>query len=240
MIFRRVVDVLTQDGLAGIPRRIRREVAAGLDRMRPSVRRWHAAKAQRDRAFDAAYGVDTGGAVALSSLSIASENRQLGVNYLAIDPDEFDRGVEQLALRFEDFVFVDLGSGKGRALLLASRRPFKKIVGVEFSVELHTLAQKNIARYQAPEQRCRLFDVRLEDATKYELPEEPLVVFLYNPFGAEVMRQVAERVRASHQLNPRPLFVLYVNPFQESVWLDAGFTAVTRGDPFVILQPSRV
>jgi hypothetical protein len=37
-----------------------------------------------------------------------------------------------------------LGSGKGRALLVASELPFAKIIGVELSRELHRIAEQNL------------------------------------------------------------------------------------------------
>ena len=40
-----------------------------------------------------------------------------------------------LGIYYPDCVFLDLGAGKGRALLLASQFPFKRIVGVEFSIQ---------------------------------------------------------------------------------------------------------
>jgi len=49
--------------------------------------------------------------------------------------------------RLRDFTFVDLGSGKGRVLLMASHYPFKRIIGVEFIPELHQVAQENIRKY---------------------------------------------------------------------------------------------
>ena len=44
------------------------------------------------------------------------------------------------------FSFIDIGSGKGRALILAGRLGFREAIGVEFSSNLHRIAEKNLAR----------------------------------------------------------------------------------------------
>jgi SAM-dependent methyltransferase len=65
--------------------------------------------------------------------------------------------VSQAALR--DFTFIDLGSGKGRVLLMAAPYGFKKILGVEFMPEWHRVAQENIRKYaersaESPDELC--------------------------------------------------------------------------------------
>jgi hypothetical protein len=46
-----------------------------------------------------------------------------------------------------NFTFIDFGSGKGRVLLIAAGLPFKAVVGIEFSRELHEIAVQNISRF---------------------------------------------------------------------------------------------
>ena len=109
--------------------------------------------------FDRKFGVDTdgefGGWTFLSDLNIPSPNWIEGHNYAGIEPERFFAIFEKLPVRFEDFVFIDFGSGKGRALLLASEYPFKKIIGIEFSPQLNAIAKRNIALYASGTQKCR-------------------------------------------------------------------------------------
>jgi SAM-dependent methyltransferase len=208
-----------------------------VDRLKPSNRRWLRRHAVEGRRFDEAHGVDTAGVIPIHALGVTSEHRRYGVDYIGIDPGEFSRCFSHLPIRHEEYAFVDLGSGKGRALLMASHFPFRRVIGVEFSPKLDRIARRNVAAYAHPEQRCRVFDLYCMDAAAYELPLEPLVIFLYNPFGREVMERVAERIAASCRVSPRPVFVLYANPFQLSVWEAAGFTTVDRAELFAILVP---
>ncbi len=74
--------------------------------------------------------------------------------YQPTDPALFQEIMASLPIEFEQFAFVDLGSGKGRTLLMASEYPFKRIVGVELIAELHRAAEENIRDYRSPTQRC--------------------------------------------------------------------------------------
>ena len=90
--------------------------------------------------------------------------------------------------------FVDVGAGMGRAMLLAAEYPFKQIVGIEFSAALVALARDNLASQHGLAVRCR--DLRLirADARKRRFPPGDLMVFLYNPFDAEAMEMVLDRI----------------------------------------------
>ena len=129
---------------------------------------------------------------------------------------------------------VDLGSGKGRVLLVAQEFPFKRIVGVEWSGELHAIAQTNVAiaavSGQAPDARFELLQM---DAAAYAFPTEPLVVFLFNPFGAATMAHVVANLELTLAAYPRRVIVIYANPLHGDFFAQsAAFRtiAATRAD----------
>jgi SAM-dependent methyltransferase len=119
------------------------------------------------------------------------------------------------ALEFRDFTFVDLGSGKGRTLLMASDYPFRRIIGVELLPSLHQIAQENVRQYKSASQKCFALESICADATAFPLPTDPLVIFLFNPFPESGMRQVVANLDQSLRAHPRPVFVLYHNPLLE-------------------------
>jgi hypothetical protein len=129
------------------------------------------------------------------------------------------RGSERAALstglNFHDFTFVDLGSGKGRTLLMASDYPFHRIIGVELLPSLHQIAQENVRQYKSASQKCFALESICADATTFPLPTDPLVIFLFNPFPESGMRQVVANLDRSLREHPRPVFVLYHNPLLE-------------------------
>jgi SAM-dependent methyltransferase len=208
-------------------RKIINRIRRGIDDLHPRNRQWRREMAERDARFDAEHGVDTTPGDAIRNLTIDSPNRRNSFGHIASQPDEFARSMRALPIRYEDFAFVDLGSGKGRALLLALEYPFRERIGVEFALELYEVAQTNL--------RGKAVKLVHGDATEYTFPDGPLVVFLYNPFGGDIMAKVAGRLRS----HPSPLYVVYVNPFHLDPWIEQGFEVITRGEPFVILAPGK-
>jgi SAM-dependent methyltransferase len=194
-----------------------------LSRYRPRAIKDRLRLAFIDATYDATHNVGTGGVRRLRALTVDSPNRKYGVDFRAVYPHEFYAGMDALPIKnFSGFTFVDLGSGKGRALLLARRYRFKRYVGVEFAKELNHYAACNTQEFDDVELRCM-------DATEYVFPEGPLVVFLYNPFGHEVMLKVARNT-------PRRAWVVYVNPFFTEPWFESGFDIQSSGSNHVILQ----
>ena len=161
--------------------------------------------------FDELYNVETATPIGLSELEIDSPNYAFGSAYGAVTPNRLRMAMECLKIDHERFTFVDLGSGKGRALLLAAAWPFRRIIGVEFSQQLHEVAVRNIANYTGP---VRCTDIRsvCEDATRFVFPLEPLVIYLFNPFVGKTMMQVLRNIEQSFQAAPREMYLLYVNP----------------------------
>jgi SAM-dependent methyltransferase len=166
-------------------------------------------RAQRaDRAFDEQLGVDTSGIIRLHELGFESENKELGARYQATAPESFEQIMSQIDVGDRDLTFVDVGAGKGRALLLASRLPFRRLVGVEFSPELTEIGKRNIARWQARTPDCPDIELICQDATTYDFPDEPLLVYMYNPFEEPVLLQVLGNLRTSVQRSPRRVLVV--------------------------------
>ena len=157
--------------------------------------------------FDRRHATDTAGIVRLGALRIESPNRDLGVRYQPSDPDGFRSLVEALPVDLKDYVFVDLGSGKGRVLLLASEYPFRRVVGVEFAQELNEIAERNVALYDGARRRCGDVRTVISDTADYPLPEA-VVLYLYNPFAPEVLRRHLQRNRDSLERGSRPVYVL--------------------------------
>ena len=125
----------------------------------------------------------------------------------------FRLALRGLALDLRTHHFMDVGSGWGYASLLAAMQPFRRVSGVEFARELHERAIANIAWARAQGLlRCEQVELRHESALETELPEDPLLLFLYHPFGADVLAQFLDRVDRSMRALPRPITALYVGP----------------------------
>jgi hypothetical protein len=132
-------------------------------------------------------------------------------------------------IAFDQFTFVDLGSGKGRTLLMASEYPFRRIVGVEVIAELHRAAEENIRAYHSATQRCTQIESILADAREFELSEEPLVLYLFNPLPERALSEVLQRLEKSLKRAPRPVWVVYHNPLLEGALDASGFLEKAGG-----------
>jgi SAM-dependent methyltransferase len=161
-------------------------------------------------AFDDEFGTDTERIVPLWKLAIASSNGAEGIRYQTIDPTQIRSAIKSLPINPADFVFVDLGSGKGRSLLIASEFPFKQIIGVEFSQKLNNIAVANIAKHPRP--ACGNVISLHQDAALFDFPPENLVIYLYHPFGEAVFHGVLENLASSIKENDRPIYIIYFNP----------------------------
>lgn len=162
--------------------------------------------------YDCDFGVDT----TWARLPLSVRLRELFTErlYQPTDPTEFHDVLAQVPADFSEFVFVDLGSGKGRALLLAAQYPFREIVGVEVQPELNRIAQENIIRFPSEGRRCRRISSLCVDAREFQFPDEPILLYLFNPFPDFVLRRVMANFEASLRERPRPAFVIYNTPME--------------------------
>jgi hypothetical protein len=125
-------------------------------------------------------------------------------------------------------VFVDFGSGMGRVLYQAAvRYPFRRIEGVELSADLTAIAAGNIERNR---HKFLCQDVRLvtSDVLEYEIPDDLTVAYFHNPFQGPIFAAVVERLVVSVKRNPRRLRLVYLNPVEDRMLLDAGFRGTRR------------
>ena len=169
--------------------------------------------------FDQKYGTDTSGYLGPEDLVHGRANDALNHGYSAIAPSVFreacSRWRETLltaSSRIEAYSFVDVGSGKGRALLLAAELPFRKIIGVEIDTELARTAERNIMHWSRVARRKINIRVVHEDAEKFRWPRTPLLVYLYNPFACSLVAQMAENLAAAAASGSGLVDLLYVNP----------------------------
>ncbi len=212
--------------------------------MRFAMRRlWRAfsPSAWSERRFDSSFSVTTSGRIGQYDLKV-EEPALLAhaVEYRPTPVGDFVDILRGLKLDFDGWTFVDLGAGKGRALLLASLFPFAEVVGVEFAADLVEEARRNIATYRNPRQMCRNLRVVCQDAAVCSLPAGNVLVYLNNPFRGPVMQRVVANIDASIRGSSRDLYVVYWNPFC-SVAFDAcpSLEVVRAGASYVVYRCAR-
>lgn len=212
-------------------------------RLKQRPERWRRSRA--DKAFDTARGVETASWVRVPDLDTSSAYREHAVRYEPSSVAEFELLMRKLEIDPSEYTFVDYGSGKGRVLILAADYPFKRIVGVEFAESLHEIARENVATLGDDASRVETIHL---DATEFDPPRGPLVLYFFHPFEGPALEQVLARVVSSLELDPRPAYVVLTGPssfarvveangfkrvdVEEAGWMTRGvFAASLNGKP---------
>jgi SAM-dependent methyltransferase len=165
------------------------------------------------RRFDRRHGTDTTDLASLSELDIASDSLRHGEEYEPTPLRTFRRAIRRLPVtELGNHVFIDLGCGKGRALLAASAFRFKRIIGVEFAAELCAIATRNIATYERSTRRRLPITVVHQDAAAFELPAENCVIYLFNPFDEAIIGKVVASIEIWASRYSKKAYVVYLNP----------------------------
>lgn len=175
----------------------------------------HAATAMsrfRDRRFDSRYGTDTAAIVEVAEMSdVVSENLANGIRYEPTRAQPLMAILRSLNLP-GDAALIDIGCGKGRAMIVALEAGITRVDGIDYSQNLCAIAMQNLQRYR--EVTGREFDCNIEtcDATDAVITPEHTVLFMFNPFAATVMEKVLDRVDVSLGLAPRDFWLIYHHP----------------------------
>ena len=177
--------------------------------------------------FDAEHHVTTEALIFLNALDpeAIGPNLEFATHYEPTPIREAEALLDAIPQPLESTTFVDVGSGMGRVLLLAAQRPFKMVAGVEISPTLHEVARENVAHFDQNALQCR--DIRLVrgDAAEYKFPRGTLAVYLYNPFRANILTSVLERLLAQ----PREVTLLYHTPVErEAIEATGAFELVSE------------
>lgn len=185
--------------------------------------------------FDLEFGVRTSGLVAGRNLKTGHRNDRHATAYYAVAPSVF----QSLLVRWrrfkpvaplDSYTFVDMGAGMGRALLLAAEFPFRTVIGVEMHPALARIGRRNMARWRATGRARASMRMMQTDAADFTLPPGPCVVFLFNPFGAPVLRRMLRGWGPQLAGREGLLDILYVNNEQDRVLAtEPGFVRLFMG-----------
>ena len=166
--------------------------------------------------FDAEHGVTTEALVFLGELDpeAVGPSLQHATHYEPTPVAEAEALLDASPLAPERATFVDLGAGMGRVVMLAARRPFRAVIGVEVSPALVEIARENLTAAREPRRVARDVKIVCADAAGYVFPHGDLVVFMYNPFRAPVLRAVLAALRARPAAHE--VVLLYHTPIERA------------------------
>ena len=165
--------------------------------------------------FDLLHGTDTGGYISSADLHGTSLSSLYVTAYYGVAPSVLTQAIAALPVKQVNFSFVDLGCGKGRAVFVAADFPFRHLYGVEIAPELCDAARSNIELDPKWKGRVTILN---HDATTVTFPDGPLIIFMFHPFLATVLRRVLANLERQLRQNPREVWLLYArNPLYTEV-----------------------
>jgi len=166
--------------------------------------------------FDLQHGVETSGLHYQWQLPSNHDSARHVTAYWGTHPSLFEKIISRwkqtVAIPVESYHFIDIGCGKGRALLMASETPFASITGIDLHQTLTDVARSNIHHWLQKPRACQDIRVLTEDALTLELPEGPAVVYMYYPFYKEITRPFMAHLRKLASMRRDPIDLIYVNP----------------------------
>lgn len=158
-----------------------------------------------DSYFDRKLGISSSERRSLAELGVILPNC---IHYQPVSYYDFIPFLNSIPIRPQRDVFLDFGSGMGRALCLAARYPFRSVIGVEISPELCAIAQENLVRFR-PKLLCQDVRVFNLDAAEYPVPGEVSVIYFFHPFFGNVLTKVLQNITKSLSDTPRRILILF-------------------------------
>lgn len=171
------------------------------------------------------YNINTSRLDDLKHLSVKGYNRNEAEIYQGANYYLLENIFTQLRKLNTPVDITDIGSGKGRVMVVAAHYGFSKITGVDFARALCQEAENN----------CRIITKRFPlaewkvlhaDAVDFRFKKDDHVFFFFNPFKETIMKQVIKNILQSVKEYPRKIFVVYMNPQHKNSFITAGFKEV--------------
>jgi hypothetical protein len=195
----------------------------------------HAPKGPPVHPFDRVHHTDTGGLIEGRNLVTGHASDAHVTAYYGIAPSILDGLIDlwqgtRPKYSIDRYTFLDIGAGKGRAVMVASLHPFLESVGIELNPGLAKIARANLTTF--PEYANALAPTRLVegDALEVELPKTATLGFMFHPFEAPLLRKLVYRIEEHYRELGVPFDLLYVNA-EHAVVLDQrdAFTRMFHG-----------
>lgn len=194
-----------------------------------------------DRAGGRNEFVSTAGFTGLGGEAFDDADRTSAYAYRATPRALIQWIFDELSPDYPNTTFVDFGAGRGRAVLEAARRPFLRCLGIEISPALHEDAEQNLMHWPRSHMACREVDYVRDSILRAELPDGPLLIWMFNPATERLILRVAARL-AERATAGQQITLVYVDPRHDMPFRQAPFfrARAIRDWRIRLLSPYRV
>jgi 16S rRNA G966 N2-methylase RsmD len=155
-------------------------------------------------------------------LTLTGDHKDHGTALVSTSKDFFNRVFKDLeeitGKELDKSLFIDYGSGKGAAIIHASKFGFKKTIGIEFAKELHDTSVENIKKLGFSN-----VESLHADATEFLPPSDVSIIYFFNPFDEVVMQKVVDNINSMKEHFDKEVYIIYGNPSCSEV-LNENFT----------------
>ncbi|RAW92094.1 thioesterase domain-containing protein [Photorhabdus laumondii] len=129
------------------------------------------------------------------------------------------KALMSLPIEYSDFQFIDLGCGRGRAIICASSYNFSKITGVEIVESLALIAQQNV---NAIKQKSHI-EIIQADVNDYRFNENHVVIYNFDSFVNDQLKQLLQWLKIDVYDKGYKVLILQINGddaiYQHCFWL---------------------
>lgn len=162
--------------------------------------------------FDLKWGTRTRGKTAAAKLGLQSSDLPHLTGYQAVNEEHLRSALEAVSFPRQS-IFVDIGCGKGKALLIAAGYDFvSRAVGVELAASLCDDARRNVERLRARGVIHKPVEIVEADAARYQFVNDENIFFVNNPFDWSLMSRLVDNICEAARLSNKEVFLLYANP----------------------------
>ena len=159
-------------------------------------------------------GIDTLKYVDVEELGFTTES---GFRYEHSKKKYLRKVLKDLNISHTDSI-IDVGSGKGSALIEFSKYPFSKIVGVELSNLLHVISNNNLIRL-----KVRNVNLFCMNAIQFADFNEFNYIYFYNPFPPATFKKVLGKIIQANKLTQHFFYIIYKNPTCHEVIMKSNY-----------------
>jgi len=173
--------------------------------------------------FDLVHGTETHARITKENFSAQPDNFEHGVLYMCSWTSEIKNSFavvrKLLKDEFEDYVFVDIGCGKGKVVMVWQGEVDKaglspKVYGIDYYAPFVELARENHRKVFGNIGNYENADATLLDFSSYGTK---LIAYLYNPFDEIILAEVIGKIAEI------PSMIVYNNPVHADLFARHGY-----------------